>query len=306
MWKTPLEMIQNYVTCEGRYDRVLRCHLRFLMQLSGEKKMNLPYYLLKSIQKMISRVHDHQEHSVCSLFHQGLIKLLIKLLIIFHLKKKGKTWEGFLFESGFDVETQKGEKKGREDDVADNQTKQEQNLDVENNGLTGKLSQVNDELLKAGAVKNDDKAIEPKYSTRVKLIEYLKGKYVDSSLKPRTRLRRKLEMEASPKFTENSEIVVIEELVNGDRVQLLNEEQVSEGETFVELQGRDEHILEIFCIGKQNYDKNEMDTGLASVQKEDIMVDIDESNLIPELTQIRKFMISYEKQNEYLHELNES
>ena len=59
IWKTPLKMIQNYVTCEGRYDRVLRCHLRFLMHLSGDKKLNLPYYLLKSMQKMISRVHGH-------------------------------------------------------------------------------------------------------------------------------------------------------------------------------------------------------------------------------------------------------
>ena len=36
------------------------------------------------------------------------------------------------------------------------------------------------------------------------------------------------------------------------------------------------------------------------------MVDKDESDLIPELTQIKKFMISYKKQNEYLHELNEN
>ena len=36
------------------------------------------------------------------------------------------------------------------------------------------------------------------------------------------------------------------------------------------------------------------------------MVDNDECNLIPELTQIRKFIISYKKQNEYLHELNEN
>ena len=53
-----------------------------------------------------------------SLFHQGLIKLLI----IFHLKKKGKMWEEFLFESGFDAEKQKGEKKGSKDDATDNQT----------------------------------------------------------------------------------------------------------------------------------------------------------------------------------------
>ena len=99
---------------------------------------------------MISRVHSHQEHTVCSLFHQGLIKLLI----VFHLKKKGKAWEEFLFEYGFDVENQKGEKKGSEDDAADNQTEQEENLDAENNGLTEKLSQVNDELSEAGDVKN--------------------------------------------------------------------------------------------------------------------------------------------------------
>ena len=34
-------------------------------------------------------------------------------------------------------------------------------------------------------------------------------------------------MEASPKFTENSELVVIAESVSIDRVQLLNEEHVS-------------------------------------------------------------------------------
>ena len=93
-------MIHNYVTCEGRYDRVLRCHLHFLMHLSGDKKLNLPYYLLKSMQKMIARIHSHQEHTVRSLFHKGLIKLLI----VFHLKKKGKTWKEFLFESGLDAE----------------------------------------------------------------------------------------------------------------------------------------------------------------------------------------------------------
>ena len=185
------------------------------------------------------------------------------------MKEKGKMWEEFLFESGFDVEKQKGEKKGSEDDATDNQKKQEENLDAENNGLTEKLSQVNDELSEAGVVKNDDK-----------LIEDLKGKAVDSNLKPRTRLRRKLEMEASPKFTENNELVVIEESVSRDRVQLLNEEQVSEGEKFIELQGGVQHIPKIFCTGKQNYER-EMDLGLASVQKEYIMVDTDESNLIP-------------------------
>ena len=165
MWKIPLEMIQNYVTCEGRYDRVLRCHLRFLMHLSGEKKMNFPYYMLKSIQKMIVRVHSHQEHTVRSLFHQGLIKLLI----VFHLKKKGKTWKEFLFEYGFDVEkeTLKENKKIEQEetlDNADNQIEQEETLDANNDGLAEKGSQVNDELSEACVVKP---------------VKYLKGKVLE-------------------------------------------------------------------------------------------------------------------------------
>ena len=91
MWKTPLKMIHNYVTCEGHYDRVSMCHLCFLMHLSGDKKLNLPYYLLKSMQKMIARIHSHHEHTVRSLFHQGLIKLLI----VFHRRKRGKRGRSF-------------------------------------------------------------------------------------------------------------------------------------------------------------------------------------------------------------------
>ena len=34
-WKVPLEVIQNYITCDGRYDRVLKCHLKLLMHIHG-------------------------------------------------------------------------------------------------------------------------------------------------------------------------------------------------------------------------------------------------------------------------------
>ena len=70
---------------------------------------------------------------------------------------------------------------------------------------------------------------------------------MDSSVRPRTRLRRKIEIEASPNLTEDSELVVIENSISNDKVYQINEEQVSEGETFVELQGRAEHIPKIFC-----------------------------------------------------------
>ena len=200
-------------------------------------------------------------------------------------------WEEFLFESGFDAEKQKEEKKESKDDAADNQTEKEETLDADDNGLAEKWSQVNDKLSKAYAVKP---------------IENLKGKAVDSSAKPRTRLRRKLEIEISPNIIEDSELVIIEESMSKDKVQLINEEQVAEGEKFVELQGRDEHILELFCTSKQNYDEKKIDLGLKSVQKEEIMVDTDEADVIPELVHMRKFMVSYKEQNKYLQDLNEN
>ena len=52
---------------------------------------------------------------------------------------------------------------------------------------------------------------------------------MDLSLKPTTWLRIKLEMEASPNFTENNELVVIEESIRRYRVHLLNEGHVLEG-----------------------------------------------------------------------------
>ena len=74
----------------------------------------------------------------------------------------------------------------------------------------------------------------------VNLVKYFKGKAMD--LRPRTWLRRKIEIEASPNLTKDSELVIIEKSISNDKIQLVNEEQVSEGEAFLELQGRDEHI----------------------------------------------------------------
>ena len=90
-------MVQNYITCDGQYDRVLKCHLRLLMHLNGGIQLNIPFYLLKSLQKMISRVQGHPEHTARSVYHQGLIKLLI----LSQLQKEGRTWKALLTELGF-------------------------------------------------------------------------------------------------------------------------------------------------------------------------------------------------------------
>ena len=46
---------------------------------------------------MSCRVREHQDHTKQSIFHHGLIKLIISTV----LQKREKTWEHFIFWSGF-------------------------------------------------------------------------------------------------------------------------------------------------------------------------------------------------------------
>jgi hypothetical protein len=66
-----LAAVQRYITGEGRFNIVHCYHLHFLMHLSGDKEINLPYYLLKILTKMARRVQIHPESSHRSLYHQG-------------------------------------------------------------------------------------------------------------------------------------------------------------------------------------------------------------------------------------------
>ena len=91
------KVLQSYVTCEGRYAFIFKYHFRFLQHLSDESKMNLPFFFLKSLQKMSCRVREHLDHIKQSVFHHGLIKLIISTV----LQNRGKTWEHFIFWSGF-------------------------------------------------------------------------------------------------------------------------------------------------------------------------------------------------------------
>ena len=99
-WIEPIKILQSYVTYEGRFSFVFKYHSRFLQHLSHESKMNLPLLFLKSLQNMSCRVKEHQDHTEQSVFNHGLIKLIISTL----LQKREKTWEYFLFSSGFKTE----------------------------------------------------------------------------------------------------------------------------------------------------------------------------------------------------------
>ena len=108
-WREPIKILQSYVTCEGRYTFVFKYHFRFLQHLNHEAKMNLSFFFLKSLQKMSSRVKEHQDHTKHSIFHHGLIKLIISTVV----QKKEKTWDYFLFWSRFQYEKEDQSKKSQ-------------------------------------------------------------------------------------------------------------------------------------------------------------------------------------------------
>ena len=115
-WREPIKILQSYVTYEGRYASVFKYHFRFLQHLSHESNMNIPFFFLKSLQNMSSRVKEHQDHTKQSIFHHGLIKLIIST----ELQKRRKTWDYFLFWSRFQSE--------KEDQSKRTQVNKSQNL----------------------------------------------------------------------------------------------------------------------------------------------------------------------------------
>ena len=63
--------------------------------------VDLPFYLHKSLAKMVDKVQAKSEGSETSLFHHGLIKLLI----LDELQRLGRDRSSFLFVSGFEMDT---------------------------------------------------------------------------------------------------------------------------------------------------------------------------------------------------------
>ena len=69
--------IQRYFTCEGRYHKVYTYHFKLLLHFTGNISLDFPSYLHRSLAKMVDKVKSKSEGSETSLFHHGLMKLLI-------------------------------------------------------------------------------------------------------------------------------------------------------------------------------------------------------------------------------------
>ena len=92
-WRAFYEILVRYISCDGRFSHLHYYHLRILLALKGFK-LNIPFYLLKSLKKMAHSIQTTIGNPDRSLFHHGLIKILIQ----HQLSMSCKCWDEFLVE----------------------------------------------------------------------------------------------------------------------------------------------------------------------------------------------------------------
>jgi len=101
-WRNLLLILQKFVKCEGQFGYMYLYHVRMLMHFLEDHQMNLPYFLLNSLKKMSTNVQKRIQLIENTLYHHGLIKILVE----FHLQSIGDNWESFLVINHFEERSQ--------------------------------------------------------------------------------------------------------------------------------------------------------------------------------------------------------
>jgi len=91
-WDEMVYILQKFITCEGRYSIVYLYHIKLLLHLKKQCVISVPYFLLQSLTKMAKTIQKQKGNEDKSLYHFGLIKILIE----HELQKRGKLWKEFL------------------------------------------------------------------------------------------------------------------------------------------------------------------------------------------------------------------
>ena len=112
-WDEVVYIVQKFITCEGRFSIVYLYHIKLLQHLKGECEINMPYFLLQSLTKMAKAVQRRQKDKMTSLFHCGLIKIIIQ----HELQRKNLTWSGFLVHNQFEEQEELLEEGLKEDEL---------------------------------------------------------------------------------------------------------------------------------------------------------------------------------------------
>ena len=106
-WQHLLKAIQVYITCEGRYGRVMFYHFKLMNHFTGRCPLNLPFYLHRSLTKMTHQVQAKPSKVQGRIFHHSLIKLTM----LEELQRRDKSWEYLLFWGELELEPQPKDKK---------------------------------------------------------------------------------------------------------------------------------------------------------------------------------------------------
>jgi len=96
-WGAAVIAIRQYITCEGRYKHLYRFHLRFLLHLTGQRLMNLPFFLIKDLTKISVKIQKNPLTMESSLAHHSLITMIVFNQVI----KAGLPIRNFLNNAGF-------------------------------------------------------------------------------------------------------------------------------------------------------------------------------------------------------------
>jgi len=96
-WRSMLLILQKFITCEGRFRCMYVYHIHLLMNFLENGNVNLPFFLLNSLRRMASNVQKKIEFIDTTMYHHRLVKILVE----FHFKRIGDTWENFLIRNYF-------------------------------------------------------------------------------------------------------------------------------------------------------------------------------------------------------------
>ena len=80
-WQQLFKVILVYITCEGRYNRVMIYHFKLMNHFTGRSPLNIPFYLQKSLTKMAHQVKAQPTKITGRLSHHGLIQLIVQELL---------------------------------------------------------------------------------------------------------------------------------------------------------------------------------------------------------------------------------
>jgi hypothetical protein len=74
---TMIVCLHKFLTCEGRYAVTFLYHLRLLLNSKGGPQIELPHFIWMSLNKMVRGVKSASKKPETSLYHHGMMKLLV-------------------------------------------------------------------------------------------------------------------------------------------------------------------------------------------------------------------------------------